>query len=69
MGAVRDGERFDGVLNLTLDAAERGARIEPGELGMVRRALAAVREAPADEVDARAAETERLIAGIAGGGG
>jgi V/A-type H+/Na+-transporting ATPase subunit A len=57
------------IYRRTLDAAERGARIEPGELGMVRRALAAVREAPADEVDARAAETERLIAGIAGGGG
>jgi hypothetical protein len=30
---------------------------------------AAVREAPADEVDARTAEAERLIAAIAGGAG
>jgi hypothetical protein len=38
-----------------LAAAERGARVEPGEFGPVRRALAAVREAAAGDVEARAA--------------
>ena len=51
-----------------LAAAERGARIEPGELGPVRRALAAVREAAAGDVEARAADADVLIAAIAGGG-
>jgi len=50
-----------------LAAAERGARVEPGEFGPVRRALAAVREAAAGDVEARAAEADGLIAGIAGG--
>jgi V/A-type H+-transporting ATPase subunit A len=50
-----------------LAAAARGARIEPGELGPIRRALAAVRESAPDDVDARAAVAERLLEGLAGG--
>ena len=52
----------------TLAAAERGVRVEQSELGPVRRALAAVREAPDREVDLRGAEAERLIQDLAGGG-
>jgi V/A-type H+-transporting ATPase subunit A len=50
-----------------LAAVERGARVEPGEVGPIRRALAAVRDAAPDDVDARAAAAEQLIGRLATG--
>jgi V/A-type H+-transporting ATPase subunit A len=48
-------------------ALEAGATFETLDLGPVRRALVALRDAPAGEADARAAELASRIAGLAAG--
>jgi V/A-type H+-transporting ATPase subunit A len=50
-----------------LDVVARGGRVEAAELGPIRRALAAVREAAPDEVEERAGAVDELIGRIGGG--